>query len=104
MYAATGGPNVKWGAPIGARPTAGDGPASETTAANVEPSMNWVSTHICSAAQPRILFGRGQSVTSSVADVFLTVESWHEAPVKIIVCLFFFICIVMEAADNLWNF
>jgi len=50
--------------------------------------MNSVSTHICSVAQPRILFGRGQSVTSSVADVFLTVESWHEAPVEILVCLF----------------
>jgi len=51
-----------------------------------------------SVAQPRILFGRAQSVTSSVTDVvlsstvpsayFLTVENWYKAPVKILTSLF----------------
>jgi len=29
-------------------------------------------------AQPRIFFGRGQSITSSVTDVFLTVDIKHQ--------------------------
>ena len=37
---------------------------------------------------PRILFGRGHSITSSVTDVFLTVETWYRAPVQILASLF----------------
>jgi len=40
------------------------------------------------AVQPRILFGSGQSMTSSVTDIFLTVENWYKAPVKILANLF----------------
>jgi len=39
-------------------------------------------------AQPIILFGRGQTMTSSVTDVFITVENWYKAPVHILAGLF----------------
>jgi len=35
-------------------------------------------------AQPRILYGRGQSITTSVTDVFLTVKNWQKSSVKIL--------------------
>ena len=38
--------------------------------------------------QPRILFGRGQSLQLSVTDVFLTVENWYKEPVKNLAGLF----------------
>ena len=43
---------------------------------------------VWAAAQTRILFGRGQPMTSSVTDVFLWVENGYKAPVKILVSLF----------------
>ena len=39
-------------------------------------------------AQSSILFGRGQSKTSSVTDAFLTVENWYKILVKILASLF----------------
>ena len=49
-------------------------------------------THVCVSkhpfVQPRIFFGRGQSVTSFVTDFLLTAENWYKAPVKILASLF----------------
>jgi len=41
-----------------------------------------------SVAQPGILLGRGQSMTSSVTDAFLPVQKWYRAPVKILASSF----------------
>ena len=42
------------------------------------------SHSMLAAAQPRILFRRVQSMTSSVTGIFLTVENWYKAPAKIV--------------------
>jgi len=49
---------------------------------------SWVGVLPWAVAQSRILFGRGQSMTSSVTDVFLTVENWYKGPVKTLASLF----------------
>ena len=39
-------------------------------------------------AQPRIFFGRGQSMMLSVTDDFVAVENWYKTPAKILASLF----------------